>query len=421
MAFGNFLEKSNAAKAREGEDLIKVKRPVGPGRDQDGNAINDVKKVRLGLIGSGFLEPHPRNENNDVYDEEAQSAVKSFQKINKLKVDGLLNPGGPTLNTLNKALTPAPRRRAASNLNALPGDAFAENARLVRALTRNYGQGTVPKHIAEAVKENWSGQADDEVDDLFGQLAKESPMDAMRLFKASNDQLKTMGQAPFSLADLPEMTRLVFADPAPLAENDNNPESDAPSDGPGDTPVDRPDNPDGSDDDTPDGPTEEPDEPSAPDEKPSDPSKPSKPDEPKEDPCQSIKDALDQIKEEHRVIIAEKRELQSALENAKAELEILENTSARDHFDESDLEEFKDTGILGRLGYKIINGRYKKTLDGNLKPHLGEAKKRLLIQAIKEEIQPLIKKLEENKRKEESIDTIWNELTQRLETCRSQN
>jgi|GEM_PF-1024989 len=280
MAFGNFLEKSNAAKLREGEDLITVGRPVGPRQDADGNKPDDVKRVRLGLVGNGFLEPHPRNENSDVYDDEAQSAVKSFQKKNKLKEDGLLNPGGPTLKALNNALTPPLRRRAAPNLNALPGDAFSENARLVRALTRNYGQGTVPKHIAEAVKENWSGQADDEVDDLFGQLAKASPTDAMRLFRASNDELKTMGQLPFSLADLPEMTRLVFADPAPLADNDNGPEGGQPEgDAPGDAPSDRPDNPGGSDDDKPDGPTEE-------------------PDEPKEDPCAELRDVVASINDD---------------------------------------------------------------------------------------------------------------------------
>ena len=80
---------------------FRLKRPIGPDSvmDQD-----DVLATKRALNTLGFLEA-PDYGLTPYPDEPMIGAIKGFQRRHGLRVDGVMNPDGPTLNRLNEILT----------------------------------------------------------------------------------------------------------------------------------------------------------------------------------------------------------------------------------------------------------------------------------------------------------------------------
>ena len=92
--------------------------------------------------------------------------MRDFQRQKGLKVDGLLNPGGPTIHALGRAL-------AWPSLKGLSGAAVSTNARLVRHLMTTTADGIVPDPMAEDFSLGASGRA--KTADFLGQLFRRDP------------------------------------------------------------------------------------------------------------------------------------------------------------------------------------------------------------------------------------------------------
>lgn len=65
--------------------------------------LDDVHKVKSALRDKGYYET-PNYGMTPYPDERLFSAIKYFQKDNKLKVDGIIRPDGETIEALNKQL-----------------------------------------------------------------------------------------------------------------------------------------------------------------------------------------------------------------------------------------------------------------------------------------------------------------------------
>ncbi|MAF49408.1 MAG: peptidoglycan-binding domain-containing protein [Rhodospirillales bacterium] len=72
-----------------------------------GNRVTDTLKMKLGLERLGYF-----NEEAPVYipggDDGLWQGMRDFQKDHGLKVDGLADPGGPTVAAVNNNLKTAP-------------------------------------------------------------------------------------------------------------------------------------------------------------------------------------------------------------------------------------------------------------------------------------------------------------------------
>lgn len=77
-----------------------LKKPVGNGLTND---EDDVKNVKFELAKRNFYV-HPVE--NGIIDQRLTQAIKDFQKVQKLKVDGLMNPDGETEAALIRAIDP---------------------------------------------------------------------------------------------------------------------------------------------------------------------------------------------------------------------------------------------------------------------------------------------------------------------------
>ncbi|HIN22285.1 MAG TPA: peptidoglycan-binding protein, partial [Rhodospirillales bacterium] len=76
--------------------------PVGqPDLPETRNRADDVGRVEGALGRAGVLGGARRCP---VFDTRLETGVRDFQRQKGLKVDGLLNPGGPTIHTLGRAL-----------------------------------------------------------------------------------------------------------------------------------------------------------------------------------------------------------------------------------------------------------------------------------------------------------------------------
>ena len=82
--------------------------PVGPpGLPETRNRPGDLGRVERALGDAGFLGGERRNP---VFDTRLETGVRDFQRRKGLKVDGLLNPGGPTIRALGRVLARPPLR-----------------------------------------------------------------------------------------------------------------------------------------------------------------------------------------------------------------------------------------------------------------------------------------------------------------------
>jgi len=82
------------------DDLLKLRRTIASNVNTE---PEDVLRTKSALTALGDYKP-PQWGLTDIPDGPLFEAVKSFQKRNGLRVDGQMDPGGPTERTVNRAL-----------------------------------------------------------------------------------------------------------------------------------------------------------------------------------------------------------------------------------------------------------------------------------------------------------------------------
>ena len=85
-----------------GKEPVKIKEPVGP---EAPNRRPDVAKVETFLDRTGYLDLAKAEGPTGYYGSRVDQGIRGFQKENALKVDGLINPDGETLQTLGALLS----------------------------------------------------------------------------------------------------------------------------------------------------------------------------------------------------------------------------------------------------------------------------------------------------------------------------
>lgn len=87
---------------------FRLKRPIGPDSNMD---LDDVLNTKRALNDLGFMSL-PKHGLTTYPDQPMIDGVRSFQRRNGLREDGVMKPDGPTLETLNRTLAerqPSPR------------------------------------------------------------------------------------------------------------------------------------------------------------------------------------------------------------------------------------------------------------------------------------------------------------------------
>ena len=145
--------------------------PVGPPNlPKTRNRAGDVGRVEGALRGAGVLGGGKRRR--PVFDTRLETGVRDFQRQKGLRVDGLLNPGGPTIRALGRVLARPP-------LRGLSGAAVSANTRLVRHLMTTTADGIVPDLMAGDFRTNEAGRA--KTADFLSQLFRRDPARAKSL------------------------------------------------------------------------------------------------------------------------------------------------------------------------------------------------------------------------------------------------
>ncbi len=185
--------------------------------DAGTNDRKDVAKVEKMLGKTGDLDLKQTDGPTGYWGMRTSDATKAFQKKNKLKVDGQINPTGPTLKKLGDAVAaklrevqaqqrdhatasrhPGAGRGLSGNLDSglrrndprrnLTPDAVSANARAARYLASRRGIGDYPKFVADGIEMN-PAQGIAEAADLIQQTRAKSPEQAGELLKKTLDGL----------------------------------------------------------------------------------------------------------------------------------------------------------------------------------------------------------------------------------------
>ncbi|SDH66461.1 peptidoglycan-binding domain-containing protein [Roseospirillum parvum] len=80
--------------------------PVGATPASQRNQRQDTLKLEVGLANAGHLDFSKTKGPTGYWGQKEDKALRAFQQDNGLKVDGLANPGGPTVKTLEKRVGP---------------------------------------------------------------------------------------------------------------------------------------------------------------------------------------------------------------------------------------------------------------------------------------------------------------------------
>ncbi|MCH7937820.1 MAG: hypothetical protein IH994_12145 [Proteobacteria bacterium] len=278
--------------------------PVGPaGLAETRNRAGDVGRVEGALGRAGILG---RERRRPVFDTRLETGVRDFQRRKGLRVDGLLNPGGPTIKALGRVLARPP-------LKGLSGAAVSANTRLVRHLMTTTADGMVPGLMAADFGTDEAGRA--KTADFLSQLFGRDPARARSL------RAKARGMMAADEKGL--LDKLILQ--ARLADEEDDPTPDEPEDP-------TPDDP-GQDD--PEEPPEEPEKP------PYDPGhpQPGDPDDPEpeepEEPDEPPKKPKPDCSEEEEAVAAAQSELEAAeAEQGRINEDIKEKQAALDDLKE---------------------------------------------------------------------------------------
>ncbi|WNK00135.1 peptidoglycan-binding domain-containing protein [Thalassospiraceae bacterium LMO-JJ14] len=234
-------------------DASKLSRPVG---EQGKNDRRDVAKVETMLGRSGALDLKKTDGPTGYWGERTREATRAFQKQNRLKVDGQINPGGETIRTLAKvaggliktlagntaekadAAQPAPRHsdtpsrhpgagrgpeRSDSLVSGLAGptidkppaehppyalsdDVVSENRRMARALAKRRGIGDFDRFTTDAINTD-GAKAVYEIGDLIKQVRDNDPQQADELLEKTRQ-----GIAPANVRLLAQIAAAEGAD-----------------------------------------------------------------------------------------------------------------------------------------------------------------------------------------------------------------
>ncbi|MDV7340079.1 hypothetical protein RYZ26_10780 [Terasakiella sp. A23] len=79
-------------------DYLALKQPIGPSYNTD---PDDVTQTKTALASSGHYQV-PEHGISPYPDTPLMDGIKSFQKENNLRIDGVMKPGGETEKTINK-------------------------------------------------------------------------------------------------------------------------------------------------------------------------------------------------------------------------------------------------------------------------------------------------------------------------------
>ncbi len=127
----------------------------------------------------------------------------------RLKPDGLLEPAGPTIETIRRAHArllgpPVPVPRGA--LPEPEDDAAASKRRTVDGMRGTGNLGAIPKYVAEVYR-NGGVQGRANLDDFLAQLKKRDPEKVPELFRATNWLLEGLGAEPLDAAGFSSLAR----------------------------------------------------------------------------------------------------------------------------------------------------------------------------------------------------------------------
>ncbi len=150
---------------------------------------SDIYNTKKALGGLGYFDGAPdRKPDRDLF-----KGIKSFQKDTGLKVDGVMNPGGPTEHRLNAALNDNRLGDAlfakadkthekkspwfeTAKLPGIPGESVSSNARTLDAFLKHGGNGTLPRYQADALANGKNRKfAIGEYGDFLRQMHKRAP------------------------------------------------------------------------------------------------------------------------------------------------------------------------------------------------------------------------------------------------------
>ena len=191
-SFGSPGDKRRGPSSPSG--LFSLLQPVGPNKP---NRRRDVGRVESLLTASGHLK-QGADHAPGRFSPALEKAVKGYQRDWKLKVDGLLNPAGPTLRAF--------KVQASRPLRPVPMDEVAGNRRTVDALLKSASLGMVPTLIAD-VHQSGGEKGRASLNDFFGQLKSLSPGKTTDLLEAANKKIARDGGRPLSFLDLPALAK----------------------------------------------------------------------------------------------------------------------------------------------------------------------------------------------------------------------
>ncbi len=169
------------APARWPFDLFTLSAPVGPGA---ANRPVDVARLEALLAASGHLDPAPAGGLTGAFGRRVESALRRFQTGKGLRMDGLANPGGPTVTALQRAHGGA--EGFAGDVSAIqgaipqmPAEDFGDLRRTARAALAGTTFGDLPRFAGEAFRTGSKGRM--EVIELIGLVADEDAEAGARL------------------------------------------------------------------------------------------------------------------------------------------------------------------------------------------------------------------------------------------------
>ena len=389
---------------------LRLKAPVGLANLAAArNRPDDVLRLATSLADAGLPKAKRPSRPTNVFDSPLETAVCSFQRRNKLKVDGLLTPKGPTNQAINRSIALLQSKRTpAPPLRNLSGAAFAANARLVRAMMGSTEDGILPDLMASDFRANKAGQA--KTADFLSQLFARDPERA-KVVRAKARGFMTEDET--SLLD-----RLT------LQARKADAEALAKAQPPGDPDDDEPDDPEPEDPDEPD----EPDEPEDPPKKP-------------EPNCEAEEETVDAAKED--------------LENAESHLETTQNEVTKTESDiprtegeiekiEGEIQEgkdaiaeterlIKDADFNAQYSFdklhRIISRKKSISLRNDLEKQKGILEQvheemkalRAELETLKEILPELRKAVEEAKESIEQAQAALEEAKEILEECKNRD
>lgn len=142
-----------------------IAKPVGNGLDND---ENDVIAVQRELYERGYLNQNPHD---GIINAGTSLAIKNYQKDRNLKVDGMLNPGGETENSLIHSLNESAFHK---DLNAARSTDVLKNLKRFSFVVRDNPKASVTKPWYE----NSSASQVKQYEKIIEKVAKDKNMDA---------------------------------------------------------------------------------------------------------------------------------------------------------------------------------------------------------------------------------------------------